>query len=106
MHASVTLKAILTGAYTASRFNHSSKVYRKGARQKNSSLPFRFGVGLALGLPHPTKTIPVTETMLHAGKAVTIAWEMECYNLTVLGLAETRWTKSVETKLTNGQSII
>ena len=45
-------------------------------------------------------------TMFQAGKAATIAKEMARYNLSVLGLAETRWTQSGEVKLASGQSII
>ncbi|KAJ8340031.1 hypothetical protein SKAU_G00346640 [Synaphobranchus kaupii] len=44
--------------------------------------------------------------MFQAGKAATIAKEMVRYNLSVLGLGETRWTQSGEVKLASGQSII
>lgn len=45
-------------------------------------------------------------TMFQAGKAATVSKELERYNLSVLGLAETRWTQSGEVKLASGQSII
>ena len=38
-------------------------------------------------------------TMFQAGKAASIAKEMVRYNLSVLGLAETRWTQSGEVNL-------
>ncbi|KAJ3595626.1 hypothetical protein NHX12_004929 [Muraenolepis orangiensis] len=41
-----------------------------------------------------------------ASKAATIAKEMVRYNLSVLGLGETRWTPSGEVKLPSGQSVI
>ncbi|KAJ3596328.1 hypothetical protein NHX12_002737 [Muraenolepis orangiensis] len=44
--------------------------------------------------------------MFQAGKAATIAKEMVRYNLSVLGLGETRWTQSGEVKLPSGQSVI
>lgn len=43
--------------------------------------------------------------MFQAGKAAVIANEMAHYNLSVLGLAETRWTQSGEVKLASGESI-
>ncbi|KAJ3613928.1 hypothetical protein NHX12_017507 [Muraenolepis orangiensis] len=45
-------------------------------------------------------------TMFQTGKAETIAKEMVRYNLSVLGLVETRWTQSGEVKLPSGQSVI
>ncbi|KAJ3594714.1 hypothetical protein NHX12_004021 [Muraenolepis orangiensis] len=44
--------------------------------------------------------------MFQASKAATIAKEMVRYNLSVLGLGETRWTPSGEVKLPSGQSVI
>lgn len=44
--------------------------------------------------------------MFQAGKAATIAKEMVRYNLSVLGLAETRQTPPGEVKLASAQSII
>ncbi|KAJ3603189.1 hypothetical protein NHX12_030932 [Muraenolepis orangiensis] len=44
--------------------------------------------------------------MFQAGKAATVAKEMVRYNLSVLGLGETRWTQSGEVKLPSGQSVI
>ncbi|KAJ3589170.1 hypothetical protein NHX12_010018 [Muraenolepis orangiensis] len=44
--------------------------------------------------------------MFQAGKAATIAKEMVRYNLSVLGLGDTRWTQSGEVKLPSGQSVI
>lgn len=70
----------------------------------------RKGAGRLKHLLTPRKLITVgtwnIRTMYQAGKAATIGKEMERYNLTVLGLAETRWTQSGEVKLTSGQSII
>ena len=45
-------------------------------------------------------------TMFQAGRAATIAKEMLRYNLSVLGLGETRWTQLGEVKLSSGQSVI
>ena len=45
-------------------------------------------------------------TMYDTGKSAQIAQEMEAYNLALLGLSETRWTKSGRTKLLSGQTII
>lgn len=45
-------------------------------------------------------------TMFQAGKAATIAKEMDRSSLSVLGLVETRWKQSSEVRLTSGPSII
>ncbi len=45
-------------------------------------------------------------TMNTSEKANNIASEMRAYNLRILGLAETRWTQSGETKLTTGEMIL
>ena len=67
----------------------------------------RKGAGKPTHLLTPKKSIPVgtwnIQTMVQAGKAAIIAKVMVCYNLSVLGLAETRWTQSGEVKLARGQ---
>lgn len=70
----------------------------------------RKGAGKPIHLLTPRKSNPMGKwnirTMFQFGKAATVSKEMERYNLSVLGLAETRWTQSGEVKLTSGQSII
>ncbi|KAJ8367756.1 hypothetical protein SKAU_G00077840 [Synaphobranchus kaupii] len=70
----------------------------------------RKGAGKLIHLLTPKKSTLVgtwnVRTMFQAGKAATITKEMVRYNLSVLGLGETRWTQSGEVKLASGQSII
>lgn len=44
--------------------------------------------------------------MYEGGRSANIAKEMRNYNLQVLGLCETRWTNSGETRLSTGESLI
>ena len=45
-------------------------------------------------------------TMLEANKAAQIARERRAYNITVLGLCETRWTQSGQVRLNIGELIL
>jgi len=44
--------------------------------------------------------------MFQPGRATIIANDMNRYNLSILGLSETRWTSSEETKLADGAAVI
>ena len=41
-----------------------------------------------------------------AGKTAQVAYEMRNYNITVLGLFETRWTQSGQMGLTTGEMVL
>ncbi|KAK2140142.1 hypothetical protein NP493_5959g00011 [Ridgeia piscesae] len=45
-------------------------------------------------------------TMFEANKAAQIARERRTYNITVLGLCETRWTQSGQVRLNTGEMIL
>ena len=45
-------------------------------------------------------------TMFEANKAAQIARERPAYNITVLGLCETRWTQSGQVRLNTGETIL
>ncbi|PVD26787.1 hypothetical protein C0Q70_14465 [Pomacea canaliculata] len=45
-------------------------------------------------------------TLYESGKSAQVAREMRRYNITVLGLCETRWNGSGQTRLTSGETII
>ena len=45
-------------------------------------------------------------SMYQGGKAITIANEMQRYNLQVLGLCETRWTQAGQTRLATAELIL
>ena len=46
------------------------------------------------------------KTMFEANKAAQIARERRAYNITVLGLCETRWTQSGQVRLNTGEMIL
>ena len=45
-------------------------------------------------------------TMYESGKTAQVATEMRRYNLTILGLSETRWTEAGTQRLTSGETIL
>ena len=45
-------------------------------------------------------------TMYDANKAAQIAREQSAYNITVLGLGETRWTQTGQVRLNTGEMIL
>ena len=45
-------------------------------------------------------------TMYEASKTVQIAREKRAYNISILGLCETRWTKSGQTRLNTGDTVL
>lgn len=56
---------------------------------------------------HTTKIVTWNiRTMCQAGKTSQIASEMNQYNLSLIGLSETRWTQSGKTHLSSGETII
>ena len=58
----------------------------------------------------PRTTIKIgtwnVRTMFEAGKAQQIANEMSRYKISLLGISETRWTKSGRLRLASGQTIL
>ena len=58
----------------------------------------------------PRTTIKIgtwnVRTMFEAGKAQQIANEMSRYKISLLGISETRWTKSGKLRLASGQTIL
>jgi len=57
-----------------------------------------------------TRTINVgtwnVRTMYETGKTNQVAAEMKSYNLTLLGISETRWTQSGQKKLITGELLL
>ena len=45
-------------------------------------------------------------TMFEAGRSANISEEMRSYGLDILGLCETRWTGSGETRLNSGETLL
>jgi hypothetical protein len=44
--------------------------------------------------------------MYETGKAAQVAREMEKYNISLLGLCETRWVQSGQLRLTTGETVL